>query len=74
VLADGEDGRKARGALRGTDFHLLTGVALAHAAERVAAEDFDACGALAPAAAFDPATFLDSLRPHGVSWERHGPA
>jgi short subunit dehydrogenase-like uncharacterized protein len=74
VLAHGDNGQQARGALRGSDFHLLTALALAHAAERIAEDGFDQAGALAPAAAYDPAAFLDSLGAHGVSWERHPPA
>ncbi len=67
--ARGEDGRGARGVVRGTDVYGLTAVALVHGAETMAGAGYDRAGALGPAAAFDPAAFLDRLGDHGLSWE-----
>jgi hypothetical protein len=47
----------------------LTAVTLVYGAERMAAPGFDHAGALGPAAAYDPAAFLNYLGDHGVSWE-----
>ena len=67
--ARGEDGRTARGVVRGTDVYGLTAVALVHGAETMAGAGYDRAGALGPAAAFDPAAFLNRLGDHGLSWE-----
>ena len=64
------DGRRSRAAARGTDVYGLTAVILAHAATLLSAAGYDRAGALGPAAAFDPVTFLNFLGDHGVSWER----
>ena len=54
----------ARGAYR------LTALAVCEAARRVAAPEFQLAGPLAPAQAFDPASFLDALAQHGTRyWE-----
>jgi hypothetical protein len=50
--------------------YRLTAVAVCEAARRVAAPEFRLAGPLAPAQAFDPATFLDALGQHGTRyWE-----
>ena len=67
--ARGEDGRSARGVVRGTDVYGLTAVALVHGAESMAGPGYDRAGALGPAAAFDPTAFLNRLGDHGLSWE-----
>ena len=67
--ARGEDGRTARGVVRGTDVYGLTAAALVHGAETMAGAGYDRAGALGPAAAFDPAAFLNRLGDHGLSWE-----
>jgi short subunit dehydrogenase-like uncharacterized protein len=67
--AAGAGGARRQGVVRGSDVYGLTAVTLVHGAALLAQPDFDRAGALAPAAAFDPATFLDRLAPHGVSWE-----
>ena len=55
--------------VRGTDVYGLTAVALVHGAETMAGAGYDRAGALGPAAAFDPAAFLNRLGDHGLSWE-----
>lgn len=50
-----------RGAVSGSDVYGLTATALAHAATLCAEPAYDRSGALAPAQAFDPASFLDAL-------------
>jgi short subunit dehydrogenase-like uncharacterized protein len=72
VVADarGEDGRTSRTLARGVDVYGLTAVILVHAATLLSAPGYDRAGALGPAAAFDPISFLNFLGDHGVSWER----
>jgi short subunit dehydrogenase-like uncharacterized protein len=72
VVADahGEDGHTTRALARGVDVYGLTAVILVHAATLLSAPDYDRAGALGPAAAFDPVSFLNFLGDHGVSWER----
>jgi hypothetical protein len=41
-------------------------------ASHSSAPGYDRTGALGPAAAYDPASFLDALAGHGVSYERPG--
>ncbi|NYI07450.1 saccharopine dehydrogenase family protein [Allostreptomyces psammosilenae] len=69
VLAEalGVDGRRARGAVHGPNTYATTALVAAEGARRLAAEGAPA-GVLAPAQAFDPAGFLDSLAPHGLRW------
>jgi short subunit dehydrogenase-like uncharacterized protein len=55
------DGRVRRGAVRGSDVYGLTAASLAHGAMLAASPGFNRAGALAPAQAFDPASFLDAL-------------
>ncbi len=69
ALARSEDGSTHRGVVRGSDLYGLTAATLVYGAERMAAEDYDRAGALAPAAAYDPEAFLDYLGGHGVTWE-----
>lgn len=64
--ARGADGDTRQGIVRGSDVYGLTAVALVHGAELLSAPGFDRSGALGPAAAFDPAAFLNHL---GVAWE-----
>lgn len=59
-------GETRRGALRGGDVYGLTAISLAHGAQLCADPSFDRSGALAPAQAFDPTSFLDAI---GVSTE-----
>ncbi len=58
-----------RGTVRGTDIYGLTAATTAHAALLCADPSYDRSGALAPAQAFDPASFLASLADFGVSAE-----
>jgi short subunit dehydrogenase-like uncharacterized protein len=58
--ARGESGAR-RGIVRGSDVYGLTAVSLAHGALLCADPTYDRSGALAPAQAFDPASFLDAL-------------
>ncbi len=53
--------RMRRGTVRGTDIYGLTAASLAHGAMLCAEPAYDRSGALAPAQAFDPATFLGAL-------------
>ena len=66
-FARGEDGREARGLVRGPDIYGLTAVTTVHGALLLAAGG--AAGAHAPASAFEPLAFLEHLAPFGVSWE-----
>jgi short subunit dehydrogenase-like uncharacterized protein len=56
-----------RGTVRGSDVYGLTAASLAHGAQLCANPDYDRSGALAPAQAFDPASFLAALADFGVS-------
>jgi len=83
--APGEEGRKAsrftisceargkagarRGTVRGSDVYGLTAAAVAHGAVLCADPSYDRKGALAPAQAFDPTSFLAALAELGVSVE-----
>ncbi|MEO3754342.1 saccharopine dehydrogenase NADP-binding domain-containing protein [Streptomyces sp. B6B3] len=67
AYADGADGRRARGAVTGTDGYGLTAVIAVEGALRLVAGG-SAPGVLAPSQAFDPADFLAGLEPHGVRW------
>jgi short subunit dehydrogenase-like uncharacterized protein len=55
------DGRARRGAVRGGDVYGLTAASLSHGALLCAEPAYDRSGALAPAQAFDPASFLAAL-------------
>jgi short subunit dehydrogenase-like uncharacterized protein len=61
--------RTRRGSVTGTDVYGLTAVTTSEAALLTADPSFDRRGALAPAQAFDPAAFLDSLSGFGVEYE-----
>jgi short subunit dehydrogenase-like uncharacterized protein len=69
IVADvvGTDGRRARGTVAGPDTYGLTAIIAVESALRLAAGGAPA-GVPAPAQAVDPASFLDALVPHGVSW------
>jgi short subunit dehydrogenase-like uncharacterized protein len=58
-----------RGTVRGNDVYGLTAASLAHGALLCADPSYDRRGALAPAQAFDPASFLAALADFGVSVE-----
>jgi short subunit dehydrogenase-like uncharacterized protein len=58
-----------RGTVRGSDVYGLTAVSLAHGALLCANPAYDRSGALAPAQAFDPASFLAALADCGASVE-----
>ncbi|WP_354700345.1 hypothetical protein DSM112329_00614 [Paraconexibacter sp. AEG42_29] len=64
--ADG--GPVRRGVLHGSDIYGITAVTTAHAAELMTAAGYDKAGGLAPAEAYDAASFLDALAPHGISY------
>jgi short subunit dehydrogenase-like uncharacterized protein len=68
VEAVDDAGRKARGWVTGPDAYGLTAVIAVEAARRLVTGGAPA-GALTPAQAFDVAGFLDTLAPHGVTWE-----
>ena len=55
--------------VRGSDVYGLTAVTLSHAAELLSAPGFGKAGAMGPAAAFDPAAFLNHLGDYGLSFE-----
>jgi short subunit dehydrogenase-like uncharacterized protein len=67
-------GKQRRGVVRGGDVYGTTAVLLAEAAQRVATPGYEKQGALAPAAAFDPAAFLAAIEPHGMSVELGEPS
>jgi short subunit dehydrogenase-like uncharacterized protein len=69
AVARAADGTTREGVVRGSDVYGLTAVTLVHAAELASAPGFDRSGALGPAAAFDPAAFLNHLGDHGLSWQ-----
>ena len=69
AVARAEDGSAHRGVVRGSDPYGLTAVTLVYGAERMASGGYDRAGALGPAAAYDPETFLNYLGDHGVTWE-----
>ncbi len=74
VVARGEDGREARGLVRGSDVYGLTAVTASHSALLLADPAYDRAGALSPASAFDPVAFLDHLGDHGLTYEHDGVA
>jgi short subunit dehydrogenase-like uncharacterized protein len=61
--------RVRRGRVRGVDVYGLTAASLAHAATLCANLTYDRAGALAPAQAFDPASFLGALDGFVQSYE-----
>jgi short subunit dehydrogenase-like uncharacterized protein len=63
------DGERTRGTVSGADPYGLTARTTVEGALRCAAEGYDRRGALAPSQAFEPAGFLDALRPAGVEYE-----
>ncbi len=66
--AIGTDGRVRRGTVSGRDVYGLTAALLVKGA-RVASEGgLRGTGGLAPAQAFDPATFLEGFERFGVTW------
>ncbi len=66
--ASGAEGSR-RGVLRGGDIYGITAVITSEGALRMAAPGYDRRGALAPAQAYEPASFLRALADHGVSYE-----
>lgn len=66
--ATGADGRRARGWVSGVNAYASTAVIAVEAARRLVADGAPA-GTLAPAQAFDAASFLDHLATTGVSWQ-----
>jgi short subunit dehydrogenase-like uncharacterized protein len=62
-------GATRQGVVRGSDVYGLTAVTLVQGAQLMSAPAFDRSGALGPAAAFDPAAFLNHLGDHGLSWQ-----
>ena len=58
--------RARRGTVTGSDAYGLTAITTSHAALLAAEPSFDRAGALAPAQAFDPRSFLDALADFGV--------
>lgn len=67
IDAKGVDGRRARGAVRGSDTYGTTAVIAVEAARRLVADGAKP-GVLAPAQAYDPASFLNFLARYGISW------
>ena len=61
--------RMARGRLTGTDVYGLTAALIVDGAIRASRGEVKGSGALAPAVAFDPATFLSGLDRFGFNWE-----
>ncbi|MEU0543717.1 saccharopine dehydrogenase NADP-binding domain-containing protein [Nocardia sp. NPDC005978] len=67
VDAHGADGAGVRGLVDGVDSYRDSAIMAVEVAIRLAAGGIRP-GALAPAEAFDPAEFLNSLVPHGITW------
>ncbi len=66
-------GTTRRGVISGPDVYGLTAVTTVEGALRMAGDGYGGRGALAPSQAYDPATFLDSLRDFGVRRELSAP-
>lgn len=60
--------RTVRGTLRGTDVYGLTAALIVEGAVRAARGEARGTGALAPAAAFDPADFLSRMDRFEIEW------
>lgn len=67
------DGLRRRGVVRGSDVYGLTAAIVAEGALRLADPGYGEAGALAPAQAFDAASFLAALEPFGVAVEVEEP-
>jgi short subunit dehydrogenase-like uncharacterized protein len=61
--------RTRRATVRGGDVYGLTAATLSQGALLCSDPSYERCGALAPAQAFDPASFLAALAEHGVNAE-----
>lgn len=66
AVAEAAGGRRRSGVVRGGDVYGVTAATIVESAARMAAPGFSASGVLAPAEAFDPASFLDAV---GLDWE-----
>jgi short subunit dehydrogenase-like uncharacterized protein len=69
AVARGADGAVGRGWVTGSDIYGLTAVTLVHGAALMQEPGYDRAGALAPASAYDAASFLDALGGEGIRWE-----
>jgi hypothetical protein len=70
IVAEARSGsRVRRGTVSGPDIYGFTARTIVEGALLAADPAFDRSGALAPAQAFDPASFLDSLADFGVDYE-----
>jgi len=67
IDAIGADGRAGRGVVQGTDTYGTTAVIAVEAVHRLVSGKAPS-GVVAPAQAFEPADFLDTLAAAGVSW------
>jgi short subunit dehydrogenase-like uncharacterized protein len=67
IEAVSTDGRRTRGTVQGADTYGITAVIAAESALRLTAS-LAKPGVLAPAQAYEPADFLNSLAAHGVHW------
>lgn len=73
AIAHGEDGRVRAARLTGTDVYGITAVLTVEGARRLMEGDGERPGgAFAPAQAFAPRPFLDTLAEHGVTYEVTG--
>jgi short subunit dehydrogenase-like uncharacterized protein len=70
ALAHGADGSRGRALGEGVDFDRVTVATLAAGARLLSEDGVRRTGVLSAAAAFDPARFLDGLRPQGLRWHR----
>ncbi len=61
-------GHKRRGVVRGSDVYGLTAATTVEGALRMATPGYAMKGALAPAQAYDPISFLDALAGHGIAY------
>lgn len=70
VVAQAFEGARIQQAtVSGNDVYGITGTIVAEAAIRMADPRYDRSGVLAPAEAWDPASFLDALADRGVTYE-----
>ena len=69
--AHGPDGTRARGHVSGDDTYGSTALIAVEVAVRLGARGAPV-GAVPPSLAFDPAQFLDALKPFGITWQVEG--
>ncbi len=69
ITAHGKSGEKRTATLKGRDAYGLTAAMIVEGADRIRSEGFSGKGTLAPSMAFDPSSFLDSLKSYGLTYK-----